>query len=76
MDALHEMAVAAGLTLSRTEAHARFRGGRMADIASWIGAQVRDKPGDFEVEFTRQYRASSHSVSGRVSRKSPERSLC
>lgn len=58
MDALHEMAVAAGLSLSRAEAHARFRGGRMADIANWIGAQVRDKPEDFEVEFTRQYRAT------------------
>ena len=58
MDALHEMAVAAGLSLSRAEAHARFRGGRMADIASWIGAQVRDKPEDFEAEFTRQYRTT------------------
>ncbi len=58
MDALHEMAVAAGLTLSRAEAHARFRGGRMADIANWIGAQVEDKPEDFEAEFTRQYRAT------------------
>jgi len=58
MDALHEMAVAAGLTLSRAEAHARFRGGRMADIASWIGEQVEDKPVDFEAEFTRQYRAT------------------
>jgi HAD superfamily hydrolase (TIGR01509 family) len=58
MDALHEMAVAAGLRLSRAEAHARFRGGRMADIASWIGAQVEDKPEDFEAEFTRQYRAT------------------
>jgi HAD superfamily hydrolase (TIGR01509 family) len=57
MDALHEMAVAAGLSLSRAEAHARFRGGRMADIASWIGAQVKDSPEDFETEFTRQYRA-------------------
>lgn len=58
MDALHEMAVAAGLRLSRAEAHARFRGGRMADIASWIGAQVEDKPEDFEAAFTRQYRAT------------------
>jgi len=58
MDALHEMAVAAGLTLSRAEAHVRFRGGRMADIASWVGAQVENKPDDFEAEFTRQYRAT------------------
>ena len=30
----------------------------MADIANWIGAQVEDKPEDFEAEFTRQYRAT------------------
>jgi HAD superfamily hydrolase (TIGR01509 family) len=59
MDVLHEMACAAGLRLTRDEAHARFRGVRMADIASWIGAQIAAKPEDFESEFTRQYRATS-----------------
>lgn len=56
MDVLHEMAIALGLRLTRDEAHAQFRGVRMADIAAWIGAQVPDKPADFESEFTKKYR--------------------
>lgn len=56
MDVLHEMAVAIGLRLTRNEAHAQFRGVRMADIAAWIGARVPDKPADFESEFTKKYR--------------------
>lgn len=58
IEVLYEMAVAAGLTLSRAEAHVCFRGGRMADIVDWIGTRVKDKPEDFEGEFTRRYRAT------------------
>lgn len=56
MDVLHEMAIAVGLRLTRDEAHAQFRGVRMADIAAWIGARVPGKPADFESEFTKRYR--------------------
>ncbi|MFB0935802.1 MAG: HAD-IA family hydrolase [Propionivibrio sp.] len=56
MDVLHEMALAIGLRLTRDEAHAQFRGVRMADIAAWIGARVPGKPADFESEFTKKYR--------------------
>ena len=56
MDVLHEMALALGLSLTRDEAHARFRGVRMADIADWIGAQVPDKPAHFEADFIKRYR--------------------
>lgn len=58
MDVLHEMACTVGLRLTRDEAHSRFRGVRMADIAAWIGSQVADKPDEFETEFTRRYRAT------------------
>jgi len=58
MDVLHEMACAVGLRLTRDEAHVRFRGVRMADIAAWIGSQVPAKTDAFEAEFTRQYRAT------------------
>lgn len=57
MDILYEMACAAGIGFTRTEAHGRFRGARMANIAAWIGAQLADKPEGFEEEFTRRYRA-------------------
>ena len=56
MDVLHEMALAIGLRLTRDEAHAQFRGVRMAEIAAWIGARVPGKPADFESEFTKRYR--------------------
>lgn len=56
MDILHEMACALGLQLTREDAHKRFRGISMANIASWIGNQVADKPTDFETEFTKLYR--------------------
>ncbi len=56
MDVLHEMALAIGLRLTRDEAHAQFRGVRMADIAAWIGTRVPGKPEDFESEFTKKYR--------------------
>lgn len=56
MDVLHEMALAIGLRLTRDEAHAQFRGVRMADISAWIGARVPGKPADFESEFTKKYR--------------------
>lgn len=58
MNILHEMACAAGVDFTRAEAHARFRGARMSDVAAWIGAQLADKPDGFEDEFTRQYRAT------------------
>lgn len=58
MDVLHEMACAAGVEFTRAEAHARFRGARMSDVAEWIGAQLADKPEGFEEEFTRRYRAT------------------
>lgn len=58
MDLLHEMACAEGIDFTRAEAHARFRGARMADIAAWIGARLADKPEGFEDEFTRRYRAA------------------
>lgn len=56
MDALFELACAAGVQLTRAEAHARFRGERMADIAAWVGSQIPDKPADFEARFTKTYR--------------------
>ena len=59
MDVLYEMARAAGVDMTRAEAHARFRGARMSEIAAWIGARIEDKPADFEAEFTRRYRATS-----------------
>lgn len=58
MDVLHEMAIAAGLQLTREEAHRRFRGVRMADITAWLGAQLPDKPENFETDFTKRYRAT------------------
>ncbi len=58
MDVLHEMACAVGLRFTREEAHSRFRGVRMADIAAWIGAHVPAKSANFETEFTKQYRAT------------------
>lgn len=56
MDVLHEMALAEGLRLTREEAHAQFRGVRMADITAWIGARLASRPEDFETAFTRRYR--------------------
>ncbi len=58
MDMMHEMALAAGVELDRDEAHARFRGERMADIARWIGERVVNKPEGFEEDFIRRYRAA------------------
>ena len=58
MDMMHEMALAAGVDLDRDEAHARFRGERMADIARWIGERVVNKPEGFEEDFIRRYRAA------------------
>ena len=59
MDVLHEMAIAAGLRLTRDEAHAQFRGVRLADMVAWIGAQVPNKPAHFEADFTQRYRETS-----------------
>lgn len=61
LDVLHEMACAHGLSLSRAQAHAQFRGVRMADIVGWIGAQLpvrADAADDFATDFTRRYRAA------------------
>lgn len=59
MDVLYDMAVAAGLRLTREESHVRFRGVRMADMVAWIGAQVPNKPAHFEADFVKEYRERS-----------------
>ena len=57
MDVLHALACAQGVVLTREEAHRRFRGVRMADIVSWITAQLPPQDADFEAHFTRRVRA-------------------
>jgi len=59
MNVLHEMAIAAGLTLTRDESHVQFRGVRMADIMAWIGAQVPNKPAHFDADFIKKYRETT-----------------
>ena len=56
MDVLHEQACAAGLSLSREEAHRRFRGGKMAEIVAWIAAQLPHRSAAFETDFTHRVR--------------------
>ena len=58
MDVLHGMAGDLGVQMTREEAHRKFRGVRMADIAAFIGSHLEDKPENFEAEFTREYRAT------------------
>ena len=57
MDVLHQLAMEQGVRLTREEAHRRFRGVRMADIVSWITAQLPPQDADFEAHFTRRVRA-------------------
>lgn len=58
MDVLHQLASEHGVVLTREEAHRRFRGVRMADIVSWITAQLPPQDADFEAHFTRRVRAA------------------
>lgn len=59
LDVLHELACAEGVHFTWEEAHQRFRGVRMAQCVSWIGAQLPDRPAGFELDFTTQVRAAT-----------------
>ena len=58
MDVLHAHARALGLDFTREQAHQQFRGVRMADCITWIGAQLQHKPDGFEVDFARSVRTA------------------
>lgn len=58
MDVLHAQACALGIDFTRAQAHQQFRGVRMADCIAWIGAQLPQKPADFEAEFTSRVRCA------------------
>jgi HAD superfamily hydrolase (TIGR01509 family) len=59
LDVLHGLACAEGLSFTRAQADARFRGARMADCVAWIAAQLPDRPPDFDAEFTRRVRSAT-----------------
>lgn len=58
MNVLQTLAAELGLNLTQAQAYRQFRGVRMADCVQWIGAQLPDKPHDFDAEFTRKVRAT------------------
>ena len=59
IEVLRELAQERGLALTREQAHAQFRGVRMAECIAWIAAQLSGVPPGFEADFTRQVRATT-----------------
>ena len=51
LDVLHRLAVEQGLALSREEAHERFRGVRMTEVAAWIAERLGQSGPVFEDRF-------------------------
>jgi HAD superfamily hydrolase (TIGR01509 family) len=56
LDVLYEEAVKLGIALSREEAHAEFRGKRMALCVESIGQRLAQRPASFEADFTAHVR--------------------
>lgn len=56
MDVLHEEAVKLGIAMTRAQAHAAFRGQRMALSIEAIGARLAQRPDDFAPTFTAHIR--------------------
>ena len=56
MDVLHEEAVKLGIAMTRAQAHATFRGQRMALSIEAIGARLAQRPDDFAPTFTAHIR--------------------
>ena len=56
LDVVYELAREAGLTLDRDQAHHRFRGVRMAEVAAFVAAQVPRRNPSFEAAFTQRVR--------------------
>lgn len=59
IEVLRELAQELGLTLTREQAHAQFRGVRMAECITWIAAQLGGRPPGFEADFMQQVRATT-----------------
>lgn len=57
MDVLFEEALKLGVPLTRAQAHAEFRGRRMAECIAYIGARVTQPSPAFEDDFERQFTA-------------------
>lgn len=51
LDVVHRLAVEQGLVISREEAHERFRGVRMAEVAAWIAERLGQAGPVFEDRF-------------------------
>lgn len=56
MDVLHEEAAKLGVEMTRAQAHAAFRGQRMALSIEAIGARLPQRPDDFASTFTAHIR--------------------
>ncbi|MDB5742476.1 MAG: HAD-superfamily hydrolase subfamily variant 3 [Polaromonas sp.] len=56
LDVLYDEAVKLGLDISREEAHAEFRGKRMALCVESIGRRLLERTPTFDAEFTTQVR--------------------
>jgi len=57
MDVLYEEALKLGVRLTREQAHAEFRGRRMADCIAWIAARASRVPPELEGEFAPRFTA-------------------
>jgi HAD superfamily hydrolase (TIGR01509 family) len=55
MDVLFEEALKLGVALTREEAHAAFRGRRMAECVAWIGERVTRPSPDFDSDFAGRF---------------------
>lgn len=58
LDVVYTLAREAGLTLGREQAHDRFRGVRMAEVAAFIAAQLPQCGPSFATEFTQRVRVA------------------
>jgi len=58
LDVLYEEAVKLGVTMSREQAHAEFRGKRMSLCVEAVGNRLPHRPASFEAEFTATVRAA------------------
>lgn len=55
MDVLYEEALKLGVAATREEAHAAFRGRRMAECIAWIGERVTRPAPEFESDFNDRF---------------------
>ena len=58
LDVLYEEAVKLGVDLTREQAHAEFRGKRMALCVEAIGRRLAQRPPGFDADFTAHVRAA------------------